>query len=735
MYQLRFRHYQANRLNSSTGLLENVIYTGVSGAINEVLGNVPQSTYIVLDGVDGLDDFSPEWNFDDEQRSIIKSISQNMTFYDEAYRFAKDWFFDNPAGSLNAIEVDVWDELCSKNFGTYIIRPDGVKLCLGECKFDVTMKYEDKVMECFERTLVDNNWQGWFADSNKNDGTAPIYIPTFDYCAVLEPDFLVWIVYIIINATSLILAILSLTIIPVINGVIAAINGVVDIFGNCEHPGNPLSPIANPAYCQVVGDCDYTDPPDPYTCNCICYIPLTINSIDDVIGYIFGCNRKHPAPYIRDYILNTCGKCGRDLEVSIDFDNTVFDNVPSSIGYGYGSIFNSVQSPYFAACYFFPSVRKGIINTSTQNWLNINSPNKNGKEFLDELAVLFNAIWYVKYDSVNSKYVLYFHKKQSYVNQVPILDFIATPTLQNLLVGDICVEWNGDKSPAYIEGLYVDDPVDTVGNTAKQRYNDVIDYNKGGNNKNIKGSKTINTVFSPTRFYDDLITPPPYESTFFPVIIQALGAAAGLVIGSTFWDTASNNQLRKIIMPQHTCMNPKIIIHDLNTMHYLPPNIYINAHSYPSYGWGWWVNNLGALNNEPTPNNTYNINSVPYHVAYEISEEFGYPAAFSDIGYLAYNYPMYFDADYITNLYDMFFSIEDNRNSYTKNRQFQFELVYCCETLDLLGVWNNEQTALLECIQLPLQQPYGGLYNRGIITYIGIKNTSGVRTIVVKGKI
>jgi len=684
MYISRLKQHQFTRWNGSTQ--ENIVYSfnSSTNSIEEVLGTVPQNTYQEYNGVQGLANLDLSWSFDKEN-STTSSVSASLVFYDDAFRFVKDWLIERPEGFLNAIDIEIWDDVYNKKVGEYKITSNGISYCFDDCSIKVNLKLQDEVLSCFERTLIDDDHQGWFRDTTTH------FHPSFVYCNITESEWEVWLFYILLSAITVLLIVIVL-IISIINLIITVINAL------------PLVPDITPI--QVLDD---------------------IEDLVAIYNAIFGCTRKHHAPYIRDYIKNVCDKCSKDLGITIALDATPFvannNNVNPALNnykdlnYGTGSIFGSSLSPYYNTCYFHPSTEKGVLKEVNQFYKRTNAPIKNLKELLDELKGVFNARWYVK-QQTNGDQVLYFEKKSSYINQPLLFDF-TTQLDYALIYGSICFEWDTEKSPAYLQFSYSDDAMDNVGNYAKRIYNDIVDFNTGGNNKYYEGGRNVLLQFSPVRVYDDNLEPEQYNIDYFPGAVEVLGTS--LSVGFDFWNIAEQGLTTPsapIIMSGHTTTSPKLLIHDpllddqdaANNQSYVKQ--YPNAGSFP-------------LKN-PTNNtsDTYTqVNKVGTH-------DRNTPANLK-----LYNYPLFFEPKFLGNLYDYFWQIEDTRGLSKKNRVFTIELRDCSAVLERLGIWHNQQAQILATIRVPLHEPYSNERNLGYITELSIKRTNNQRIITLKGKI
>ena len=80
-----------------------------------------------------------------------------------------------------------------------------------------------------------------------------------------------------------------------------------------------------------------------------------------------------------------------------------------------------------------------------------------------------------------------------------------------------------------------------------------------------------------------------------------------------------------------------------------------------------------------------------------------------------FNYPMFFDANFVGNLWDRFHQIDDPRINPPMNKQFELKIPLCCEDIQRLGLVNGaEKIALGRKVKIN----GGEFYKEGKITEI-----------------
>ena len=226
--------------------------------------------------------------------------------------------------------------------------------------------------------------------------------------------------------------------------------------------------------------------------NLIANIPLSEGN--DLFEYldnlVVGCGFAHVTPFMHSYMKNVCDICG------LGFQSSLFD-----VG---GYYHNTVRLD--------ASYLSSRDNTPYQSF-DLNKPNLNGIQFLDELKQ-FNIEWRV----VNG--VLQVERKDYFVG----VEWFNTDNLQNDQLLSICYESLGERPAAYAEYIYPKDGVDNTGaETAPKWSQKVFDWNTT-NNPQQTGLFSRNFTFGSSQFRADAsaITKSPHDKgiyqTFFPVL-------------------------------------------------------------------------------------------------------------------------------------------------------------------------------------------------------------------------
>lgn len=224
---LRRRQLQAN-YPPPNGTFQNVVVNcdPLTGAATYAPGNVdntsnyscdPDNDFIItpvntwydfsnfIEGEDKLQFTWDKWNNGDSQAAnkdgsnYDKGVTSDLIFRDCAFHFLYDWLLTTPCQIINFVEVKIIDLIARGNEGAtadpagnyriFEIKPDNLEYApLDEpCVFKVKLREQDEVWHCIHKTVIWDNWQGWFG----GDGTAPTReFPCFHTCIEPRPRLL-----------------------------------------------------------------------------------------------------------------------------------------------------------------------------------------------------------------------------------------------------------------------------------------------------------------------------------------------------------------------------------------------------------------------------------------------------------------------------------------------------------------------------------------------------------------
>lgn len=626
-----------------------------------------------------------------------KSISGNMTFEGEAYRMIRKWLIDDVSAPLNAVDVKIHDTGCGVWYEGYDFKATDLRWCEADvCTFDVTLKQKDEALNCIKKTLITDNHQGWFYQTP----WAGKKHPRFSYCNEQRPNGMMVMLWWIAATTMAPMMIIMIPILIVLNIIFGVLNVIIGIIKFIV---------------SILGGDDV----DKQTWKTIPYFDLQA-ILDSMAQYYVesaGCGREHPAPLIRDYIKNVCDKC-----------NVTVDDVTAPIFFathmkietsGRGLI--DTQNHHYNACYFNAPVQRGIrryrsLNifgskpNNTEYYIPDNSPLLFLDQFLDKLKVLYNAEWRIK--TVNNKPHLYFWRKDWFLNGGYIYDFTTGSEDRNKILEGVCFEWNEVKYPAYTEGLYSDDPVDTCGNEAKRHMNAYVSHGNVDEKPNFEGSLDKCAQFGATRFRLDGVSE---DYIFDAMQVVVSGAILTPYIAAWFFELVAPHIKEyadyALLLRDETCSLPKVLIWDGQSFE--------NARAVKPFS-GYPID---PANGPAMPNMNPKYNGTPWHDKHP-PETFvrgsgltlppnqpGYYLVTSLTGLweikrpaLLCNYFMYFEPGYEDSMWDWFHWIDDPLRNPTMQQSWRVKMELCCDDIKKLGVGDDAGgIALGAKVKLPAQ--------------------------------
>jgi len=407
--------------------------------------------------IDGVSSISIRYRIKDEQGGISKSYSQELTFYGAGYEVIRAAFIDDPLGKFNELSFELIEDCCGEPFSVFqgVLRGDSIDWCEGECFVKVTAfeRTPDTIKrECIQSTLIYDDRNGFQSQQH----------PRMVYCLEWRPSALqdvVMVLGIIVNLIFIILIPVALVIalvVEILNVIIGVINGIIDAINTV--PGISIDNINS---IDIDGD------PDTNT------IETFTNMIDRINENIIGCGRKHPSPLVRSYINNVCDIC------DITFES---------------SILNSQASQYYNTVLYNNPVEKGTRDDNVK-YITKNKPILTLEGFLAQLKTVFNG----DYRITNG--VLRFERKDFfYIGEIWI-DYELLKA-QNRIIEKVCYSWRDEEAYALGRFSYTEDPVDWCGNEARERYNDIVEWNQPFTPLQ-KGIYENILPFAPCRFRDD----------------------------------------------------------------------------------------------------------------------------------------------------------------------------------------------------------------------------------------
>lgn len=453
-------------------------------------------------GLDGLDNIKVRHRRKDEEKKLAKSVTGELTFYGLGFDIIRQTLIEDPNGKFNWVDILIYDDGCCGEDPVLvfegIIRGDTIDWCEGECFVTaqaIEHTDETKTFDCLKSTLIDDNANGFQQQDH----------PRMVYCVEMRPSGLqdvILIFGILLNVIFLVLypvvAVVWL-IVEILNVIVSVINTIIDAINTV--PGIDVDNIDE---IDIDGSEDQN------------LMQVWQDLIDRLNENILGCGREHPSPLVRDYIQNVCDICGLTFQ---------------------SSIFTDPQSEYYNTVYLNAPIKKGT-RDENQPWISENAPIKSGEGFLQDLAIPFSA------DHRIQNGVLRF-EREDYFWSGDILFNYDTLKGDNQIVEVICYQWRDEDPAALGRFNYIDDPVDWVGNEARNRYNDVVEFNQPFSELQ-KGIREVSLPFSPARTRQDGIDRDVLGDYDFWFL----------------WTPILNEFENALIMNNGTAFQPKLLIWD-----------------------------------------------------------------------------------------------------------------------------------------------------------------------------
>jgi hypothetical protein len=405
--------------------------------------------------IDGLDDFTIELAQPEENMGSSLAVSTEVTFYDTAYETIYQTCIRPVNGIWQTITVSIYDECCEQFLPQkFYIRGDKVEWCEAECYCTVVLipaQPDRDIVNCIKSTVVSDDRNGYFSSREFNK------VP---YCIEYRPSILQDTVIILTILVLLIVDYYIILFTPVILSIIAAIyafclalvviQNAFNFFANAfnsaiqSYNSIPILPNLN----WHINPINIVSP----FCQQLIFNPgAIINDIKDfyqrLIDNVIGCGRKHPTPYVRDYIENVCTICGAS-------------------GFS-SSILNNPASEYYNSMYWYAPSKKGDRTPPKLGIEKANRPMDKGDAFLGKLAQEFNAEWWV------DNGVLYFESKYYWQN-LPV--FFDTTNNPSALLERPCYNYNANNAFAAQTVKYQIDGIDWVGDEAINEHQYHINY-------------------------------------------------------------------------------------------------------------------------------------------------------------------------------------------------------------------------------------------------------------------
>lgn len=608
-------------------------------------------------------------NFDGSNYDFALStgltVFADVTNAKTAYNFIKAWLIDNVTAPNNSIAVKLTKLDCPNIVITNLnINLNQIRWDNKRCAIEIDMKEIQPRVSCFERTLIHDNFQGWFnQDTTFNH-------PRFKYCNKVS-SYLILIMMSILN--SALFPFFALEI--MVNTIIDAINNITG------------------------GNIGYWTPFSGF--------------LADMIYKIVGCKWEHTAPLIRTYFQNVCDKCGITYNSTSDvFNSPVLSyalNDGSDPSYG-------GNNPYYNTVMFYPRGEiKGMkTGDSQRRWRDAYQSFYTGFILAEELKKVFNAEWRI----FNNEFCFYKKGEGGYINlNALVFDFTQSPDADLLINNVFEYEWDEQPRYAYMRGVWAEnDALDSNNADVVNSWNSIVDFNLA-KNPNFKGEKNnISDFFATTQYR--------FDNTDRDYVLDGIVGTFGSIY--TNLPAAIQIQVDVVLaeVPEHAILLQGKNVEKARLMIWDPAlsgnDDYVNSNSYSAFiqvtnfgvdpstfenGYTPLPDAGGYVNPVPDPYynhpiGIYAAQSYTYNHLPNYGENY-YPK------YYIYSLPIHFDEMFKYTLYNNFFKLDDPQFSPPMRIKTTCEIKACCDTFDRLGI-NGSGLIQLNCkVRVPANNTAG----------------------------
>ncbi len=252
-----------------------------------------------------------------------------------------------------------------------------------------------------------------------------------------------------------------------------------------------------------------------------------------------GCYKKVKSPYVSTYLRNLADNCGLTL------DDTVFTS-------------NAKLPDLECATLFHLQFESQAYNwdTNTTN-ANVQFLSWTGEKFLNEIV----KCWANGKFRIEGNRLVIRNNCESF--GPPVLDLRGTK-----YYSDICCTFNSDlDNCAFKTYSLCEDGLETVGNSAKNLYNDTVEFTFNNQVRPTQATKgeecSEECEIAPVRFRDDGLTPDPLTEAENGPFSAVLSIARGIIIALfPSFIPPSGEDDDWILLKDHSTQCPKILIHD-----------------------------------------------------------------------------------------------------------------------------------------------------------------------------
>lgn len=468
--------------------------------------------------------------------AVAVSYASDISFYGHAADIIQNKLISNGYDPDSFIDVKIYEDCCG-NLLVFQgkITQATIEFCenIGfeaDCSIKASIlenSIEADAIRCLKSKLVNNNTPDAtpaMPNGLPNDNSFwRRKHPIIPYCDVPEPPALRELM-LIFTAIFNIIIILNIIVLSPILAIMTAIVAIANAFG-ANIDTNPF---------QTGTQSDF-------------FTPL-IDFMGAMNQMVIGCVNAHIAPYVRDYVQNGCDQCGLTFQSSILTDpSSVYFNTADLSAPVWEGLFYFVYQNGFANISADVAYKVGAYRTYRDN-----SNTSNVARYLDDLAKVFNAKWWVQGTTVRFEVA----------NDSPVVWKDLTTDLSGNT--SVCYQFTDEVPPAYGRFEYRQDFIDIASNYAYDRYNEIVDFNPTNSpSRSGEGDYTNRfgmAIFRSDGLSDDLLD--KYAGFFDPLSSNII--------------SRSNNWLR---MSNGRCSQSKLIVLDGNLAESKAINIQLTASS------------------------------------------------------------------------------------------------------------------------------------------------------------
>lgn len=454
------------------------------------------------DNVLDLDEFEIEVKLNEENKTIVKAVSNKLTVIGSTAKQLSDRFFVNCKNAVNVnIEAIFSDTKKNIRIPTNITFED-VEYCPDICKFETSLETINEEGTGYQFLNSYYFWQNGFLDKK-----LPFHWFT------LQPGFLHYVIYAI---RQIIVAVILVFFVAIAGG---------SIIGSILNPGSAVIAVA--ASTAIV---------------------LLKKLLVPVDNFISGNGRVNPVVIINDAIKYQCEKANLKWISSILESGPYSNAVIFSLEQGRSLSFNDV-----------PERETDDIKAKIKEIAISNLPRWTVIELLENLKELFGGQEVCDYRIIRG--TLYF-ETIDFFDSFPMPDIYDVQSLyeNDELEDTPCYSFESANQYANADLRFSQDAKDLEGNKVLHLYSDRIEWNKNPTNDTQKGSANTLAKFGAARFMFDQETQRKDGFLDWERFIDRfrIGATGGIL--KTFFGNTGLVRSNDLILSGSQTSLPKILI-------------------------------------------------------------------------------------------------------------------------------------------------------------------------------